>query len=332
MNVNESADQASESFDESSFDAQTQAFMNSEEGSTEATEDEQIEVAPESEGEESAVEQEGEPVPEAVEESFEISKDLSLKLGDKVTANHLNELKRGYLREADYTRKTTELAKVREEANGVLQTRDAISNDPKVLREVLDDQHILGAFDKQELLNHALSGVGVPPELWANFLEEFSTMQGEQVNPAWQPKQINPEVQELQKKLSKFENWMTSEQQSREYQAQQQQFNQEVQSLDKEIQEVVSKINYVERDDLLMALAALPKDDPRTVLEVAKSLEKKQLEKHQRYVASLKKKKETLKNSNPSGSTVPIMPKQTTEWDESFSGALDYMKNTESGG
>jgi len=270
----------------------------------------------------------GQPSPDAVQKAFELAKDLSIKSGDKLSDEHLKAIERGYLREADYTRKTTEIAQMREEAQGFLQARDQILSDPSALRQHLKDEHILAAFQKEELLNIALSGVGVPPDLWARFLQEYHEFNGGQPNKEWMPQHpLEKKFAEINQKVTRFEKSFAEKQAAEQREKKEAEFKSETTTLDKEIEDTIKNVKGVSKKDVLVHLAAFGDQDSRTIAEIAKSISDEKIKDHNAYVASLRENEVKTKNAHGSGVSVPIIPANPKSFDEAFAASKEYLKN-----
>lgn len=260
---------------------------------------------------------EGTPVeaaPEVEVPLFDAEGKFTLKVGDKLTENQIKELNRSWFRESDYTRKTQEIAQVRKEAEEILQTRDAILQDPKNLRQVFEDQHIMSAFSKPELLNLGLAGAGVAPKTWNTFLawlkDNDELPRGERVPEA------DPYVEHLsrfERRIAQLENNLTAGEQKRlEAEIEKQKAAEESQFLT-EVDGALSKFPNVKKRALLVEMAA--SDGTKTVEQLAKALNDEIEGRFNEYLKTKTKHKETVGRPTK-GTAVPIMRKAPESFEE----------------
>lgn len=256
---------------------------------------------------------------------FDIDGKLSVKAGQPLSADHVKELERGWLRERDYTQKTQQVAEVRQAAEQVLQASERINQDPKALRDYFPAEHILQAFDKREMLNYGLSAAGVPPQMWNQFLEWYKEA-GFAPEQATQNLAADPYVQQfgaLKQEIStlgKTVQQLQAERQHAEVQsreaAQKQAYDNEMNRIGSEVDQALAKYPDVEKEDLLVEMAR--SDGSLSVAELAKKVQGRY---EARYNAYVEKKKQTkLTAPKPlKGQTVKIeqrAPKTFAEADE----------------
>lgn len=216
--------------------------------------------------------------------SFEVNGKMKLAAGQALTTEHIKELERGFLRESDYTRKTQELAKTRDEANGVLQAVEEIRQNPSALRQHFPAEHLLAAFQPQELLGWVMPRIGVSPQQWTSFLEWQKENGSEmpQSAQAYNPQNqaVAPLVNRLQHLEGKLTGW--------EKQSVAQQQAQAMNALDSEVKQACEKYSNVDRDKLLLAIQ---RDDlNKPVEELAREIADKDNERWEKYVESKTKK------------------------------------------
>lgn len=273
--------------------------------------DEDLEAGATKADSKSAVEVVDAEVPKAEAKSYKLSDNLTIKAGDKIGKEHLEAFEKGQLRMADYTQKTQEVAALRNEAQEFINARDQILKNPASLREFLNDEHILAAYQPQELLNIALHNNGVDPKLWSDFLgrarEEGLIGQNQTHDPYAQHfGKMNQTINQLAKRLESFEGMTVKEKQQAQHQA-------EISSLDSEVKGALSKHKDVDRGDLLVRLQHDTTN--RSVDEIAKEMQAKIDRSHDLYLKRLKQNK-TGQIKQPSGSSVPIMPSRPKTWAE----------------
>lgn len=93
--------------------------------------------------------------------AFDLGNGLNLKVGDKITSQHLHELNRGYQREAEFTRKCQELAPIRDQANEILQNFNHVIQseftNPALIFNYMTPEHAIRGL--------AAIGLDIDPEL-----------------------------------------------------------------------------------------------------------------------------------------------------------------------
>ena len=262
---------------------------------------------------------------------FDINGKLSVKAGESLSAEHVKELERGWLREADYTQKTQQIAEMREAAQYVLEQQDRIQNDPKALREFFEDKHILSAFNKQEMLNYGLEAGGVPVQVWNQFLNWYNESglapqqgQAPQADPyIRQFAELNKRIETFGKSLEQI-NAERVRQQQLAVQAQQSSEKQEAfRQLDVQVANALTKYPGVDKNDLIVKMA-VPANNSKTVEELAKGLH----DQHEaRFAAYVKSKQQTKQNTTKVAKGQPVnvvrrAPKTFEEASELVSGML----------
>lgn len=256
--------------------------------------------------------------------AFDVEGRFQLKAGDKLTDDHLKELERGFLRQSDYTRKTQEIAKVRDTANEVLAAKEAIDADPKQLRQYFEDKQILSAFSELELLNIGLSAAKVPVEAWNAFkqwYQESGYAEGKTLPTA------NPHLQEvtqLKTELSKIGKTVQQFQQEKEQQAlaaKQREMEEKTQKeyarYDAEIAEAMKKYEKsefpLEKEDIILAMAR--DDGTKSIAQIAKALHDKYAARFGKYIEGKKTTKQnTVKPIK--GQPVNIVQRAPKNFDE----------------
>ena len=264
------------------------------------------------EGEDDSTSDEASDVP-----MFDVDGKLTLKAGEVLNAEHIKELERGFLRESDYTRKTQEVAQVRKEAEEILGIRDAIMENPQNLRQVLEDQQIVSAFSKPELLNLGLSAAGVPPDTWNTFLTWMK--ENDELPRGQEVPRSDPNVETLSKverRIAQLEQNLTAGEQKRLEAETEKQEAAEKQNFNTEVDEVLTNYPNLKKRALLVEMAA--GDDSRTIAEIAKSLNK-ELEQHYKDYIKTKTKHRTTAMKPAKGSAVPVMKKAPQTFDEAKS-------------
>lgn len=271
--------------------------------------------------EEKALDDKAEKTPqeEDVLNTFEIGKDLKLKVGQQLTADHLKELQRGYLRESDYTRKTQEVSQLRNEAQEVLTIRDQVIKNPQALREHLEDDFILQAFPPGELLARSLYANRIPAQAWNQFFESWQQENGsghhgnfappQPGQPPQQPAVLGTFQKELKSVTSRIDKW-EAEQSAKKAEEERQQ---ETNALDKEVDSVVSKFPGMTKKELLRELAL--GDNRLTVLQIARNYwHERQAERNAHITRKEQVKQKALKK--PGGIAKPLLPQQPKTFEE----------------
>jgi hypothetical protein len=257
---------------------------------------------------------------------FDIDGNLNLKAGDKLTDEHLKELERGFLRQADYTRKTQDVARVRDAANEVLAAKEAIDSDPRQLRQHFEDKQILSAFSPLELLNIGLSSAKVPVEAWNAFKEWYKdagyNLNLPTANPHMQEfAQLSNRLEKIGKTVEQFQKERADERERGELTARQKEQedakNREFSRIDKEVESAISKYKDtefpIEKEDLLVEM--VKSNGTKTVADLAKALHDKYSAKFGKYIKS----KTIVKNNSPKpikGQPVNIVQRQPKSFDE----------------
>lgn len=257
------------------------------------------------------------------ESMVEIAKGMALKAGDKLTADHINQLKRGAYREADYTRKTQELAQARNQANEVLQAREAVLNNPQALRQFLQDEHILKAFHPNELLVNGLQAAGIPPDVWNKFLDEYQGAYGAQPQANnWQAnplaKDIHTTRAEIQKLQARLQNFEVGQQRGAQERAE----HEARVALQNEVKEAVTKFKDVTEEEILEAIAA---GRQGTADQIAAMISKRYSQRISQRDQALLEQKKRQQPTAPKGTSVPVLPKRPTTWDEASTAASAFI-------
>lgn len=268
--------------------------------------------------------------PEASSEAvplFDINGKLSLKNGDKITADHLKELERGFLREADYTRKTQELAKVRAEANDILKAKEDIESDPRNLFNFIPPQKILSAFTKQEMLAHGLRAGGVSPQQWNNYITWFKKTggriepleDGEEETPptnANVPPLADPyaeKMSDMARRLEFFEKKHLTIEQQQKADAEKRAADEQIAAYDKELDDALKTYPSVDRETVLVRMAA--GNGEKSIKEIAKDINDAIEKRWNDYVATKTTQKKTTVKA-PKGASVPVLMKRPRTFDD----------------
>lgn len=244
--------------------------------------------------------------------AFELSKDVSLKVGDALTAEHLKALEDGALRMKDYTQKTQALSEQQREVQEVLQARDAIAEDPRALFNYVEPKHVIQAFPVDQLLVYSLQQKGIDPNAWNSFLEAHQAEGGE-VGQGWQAKPYAGELEELKHQLHKVTQDFTNYRQQQSNTAAQQTEKQQMHSLESEVADAVKGNQAgITREDVLKEMAT---GDDRDAAAIVKELTRRY---DQRYNAYVKTKQEQRRHTakQPRGHRVPVMPKAPKTFDD----------------
>lgn len=264
-----------------------------------------------------------EPASEPVADAplFDLDGKLSLKSGQSLSAEHIKELERGWLREKDYTQKTQQLSEMRQAAENVLQASERINKDPRALREYFKDEQILSAFDKREMLNFGLSAAGVPPKVWNQFLEWYREA-GYETGTSEVPT-ADPYVQQfgaLEQKigsLGKTVEQLIAERKEAEVRsqeaAQQQAYDKEMARIGSEVDNSLHKYPNVDRTELLLEMAK--SDGSVPVEQLAKQVNDRYEARYNKWVDG-KKQTKTTAPKPARGQSVNIVQRSPKTFDE----------------
>ena len=254
----------------------------------------------------------GQPVP-----LFDINGKMSLKAGDKISPDHVKELERGWLREADYTRKTQDLAKTRAAAQDVLKAQEEVKADPRNLFKFMQPQDVLSAFTRQEMLSHGLHAGGVSPQVWNQFLE-WHKENGE-AGAGEAPPKADPYSQqfgEFSRRIEAMERQGTTLAEQRKADTEATAYNEQMSTYDKEVEGALKDFPAVNKRQLLVEMAA--SDGTKTVKELAQDLNVVLETRFQEYLKTKQgQRQQTVKSAK--GSAVPVLkqkPKTFEEADE----------------
>jgi len=253
-------------------------------------------------------------------EEFEIGQNLKLRSGNKLTPELFNEIKSGYLRQADYTRKTQEVKAIREEAMGVLAARERIANNPQELRQFLDDVHILNAFHPHELLNNALEANGVDAEAWNQFLTNYEEG-GFEVKKDWRADPYAKKFDEFGKELKPLKEFVSNYNRDREAFTKRQVEEKAKVELDAEIGSAMKKFSGVTRKEILVEIVA--DQTGRTVEQIAQQLKVEKDKTLSEYQKTLSETKQKTKSGQAKGISIPLMKKAPQSFDEATDAALE---------
>ena len=194
-------------------------------------------------------------------------------------------MQKGYLREADYTRKTQELSQMRQQATEVLEARDLVEQNPQALRQFLSDEHILKAFSPQELLVAGLSMNGVDPNAWNQFLKEFQENGGAIVNQNWRADPHAPVLGSLQKQVGLLTNKLTTFEKAQLARESNEKNQREMRALSNEVDEVLKKYPGVHKEEVLLRM--LPETNTMTTEQIAKSIKAQKDSDFQNYIKGI---------------------------------------------
>ena len=243
-----------------------------------------------------------------------------IRAGDKLTNEAFQEIQKGYLRQADYTRKTQELKPIRDEALGILATRDQILNDPSGLRQVFGDEHVLNAFHPHEILNHALESNGVDPEAWNTFLTDYEQAGGK-VQKDWKADPYAKRFDEFEKKLKPLEGFVSNYEKARVDFQKRQAAEKAKAELNTEIDAAMKKFHGVTKKDILVGIVSDQTD--RTVEQIAQSVKEENDGKIKEYQKTIGEVHKQTKSAQAKGNSVPIMRKPSTSFEGATEQALE---------
>lgn len=252
---------------------------------------------------------------------FDLNGRVSLKVGDKVSADHVKELERGWLREADYTRKTQELAKVRKEAEEVLKAQEDIVKDPRNIFKFIPPQQILSAFTRQEMLAHGLHAGGVTPQVWNRFLEWYQQERGNDEpdldGKAGSLPKADPYTQQLSefsRRIEAMERAHQSLEEQRRTETEKRAYEEQMSSYDREVEAALKDFPAVNKRALLVEMAA--SDGSKTIRELAEELNSALETRFQEYLKTKTTQKQQATVKAPRGTAVPVLPKRPQTFDE----------------
>jgi len=244
---------------------------------------------------------------------FDVNGKLSLKEGSKLTGDHIKELEKGFLRQADYTRKTQEVAKIRDEAASVIRNQEEVMKDPRNIFKYMEPSKVLSAFTKQEMMAHGLHAAGISPQVWNTFCEWFK--ENGDVNQG-SASTVDPnaqQVSEFARRLERIEEQDKTREQKAIEARQQAEYEQTMSTYDKQVDEAIAAFPDVTKRKLLVELAS--GDGSESIMEIAKRMQGELEDKFQKYIAAKKEVKNKAPKS-PKGGSVPIMRKQPKTWEE----------------
>jgi hypothetical protein len=255
--------------------------------------------------------------------TIEINKSLSFKAGIAPTVDQIKalekEFERAGYREADYTKKTQEIAEVRRQAEEVLQAQQAISQDPRLLRNYFEPKQILAAFTPQEMLNYGLAASKVSPQVWNQFLEwhkeaGFPTEGAPTADPYVE--QFTSFEQRLAKQdqvIQQFQQEKAQREAMEVQNRQQEAYNKEVVRIEGDMKQALGQYPDVKGRRLVVEMAA--SDGTQTWAQLAKQIHD---ERETDKTAWVDRKQLTKQNTTkPSkGQPVNIMPRQPKTFDE----------------
>ena len=279
-------------------------------------------------GEEAKPEVEAKPVEGEIDEKvdsplFDSEGQLNLDKLQGLSDEEKTEIKRGFLREADYTRKTQEIAEQRTAAQEILTGYEQIQKNPASLREYFNDANILSSFTWQEMLNHGLHAAGVPPQAWNEFIGWYKE-NGENVQqnvPQHDPNALR--MDSMERNQQAFQSKYQQQQEQNAQIAQQQQADLEKQENFKAVEAKVSsaleKFSEVTKKELLVEMAT--SDGSKSIEQMAKVIKD---EKDARLDAYIQSKRDAKKKSAKpiKGGTVPVLRKAPQTFEEA-DGMLD---------
>lgn len=295
------------SFDDPSLEEKVLGFMNGEEEKKEVSEDDEVDTGKVSE---TKVTEDATPAP-----LFDLNGKLTLKAGTQLSPEHIKELERGWLRESDYTRKTQEIAAVRQDYLRLNNIAQQIEKDPRAIRQHLPTEKILSAFSPEELLNVGLAQAKVPPQLWNEFLD-WHAENGGQFSDKSQGFKADP----YQEKFSKYEQKISTLEAKilgKEEKESRAAYETQLSNFDKEVDAAVAKYPGLKKKSLLVQIAA--SDGNKSPDEIAKELadeRARDIEQEKQSWLTRKKEQQTNRVTVPKGSRVPIMPKQPKTFEE----------------
>ena len=242
--------------------------------------------------------------------AFELGNGLALKAGDKITPQHIHELQRGFQREAVFTQKCQEVAQVREQANGVIQTfNQVVANEhtqPALLFNHVTPEHAIRAL--------AAIGLDVDP----NLLKEIGygssyRNQGGQ-NPQGQNQQFAPIDPQIQRGLEEFGKW-----------TKQNNTKQLIDSIDTEVNSYVQDIKddqlkHLLRRNILVGIAANPNKEIRDI-----AMDERRFLKERFSKTISAKKGQRVPIGRKSGSSRPVGAKAPDSWEAAERSARGRM-------
>jgi hypothetical protein len=257
---------------------------------------------------------------------FDINGKVSVKVGQPLTADHVKELERGWLREADYTRKTQDLAKKNSEAQTVLDAQASILKDPRNIFQHMKPEQVLSAFTRQEMLSHGLNAAGVSPQLWNQFIDwkksgGTKAEPGEEVNggnaDAKDLPKVDPHSQRLEefsRKLEAIERRDMTRAEKEKSDREKNEAESQMSKYDAEVDAAIKDFPGLNKRLLLVELAA--SDGSKTIKELAQEMHGALESKFQEYLKTKTKTKEEVIRSPKGGSSVALTRKAPKSWEE----------------
>lgn len=255
-------------------------------------------------------------------EAVEIGSNVSLREGEKLTKDHINEIKRSFLRESDYTKKTQELSRHRKEALDVINAHKAINEDPKNLRQYYSAEKIFDAFTPKEHLVSALERYGVDPNEWNDFLQ-MKTANGEQVAS----KRVDPYAQELGN-LKHEVNRMKQMTEQEKHQAVEVQRQRKLSEFNNQVDNAINPYETFSKEELLIKLKNDNSYNTLSLEEAAKRLDSEKQVVIDRMLSkrvnSIKEKK-AKQIQPPKGHVAPVMRGRPQTFDDAMDAATDFL-------
>lgn len=252
--------------------------------------------------------------------------DIKLKESDRLSAEQIKSLSEEFeksgLRMSDYTRKTQELAEIRNEANELLALRDQVLQDPSLLSDYFSPEALAQAMPSQSLLLLGLQAAGISPQAWNNALEYLEESGGlDQDSASMKADPYANRFGTLENRLHQIENGWRNYQMQQVQAVQEHQKQAELSQLDNEVQTALEKNEGVDRDQLLLAI--MRDRSNKSVDQIAKDL-KGQLDGQVQNYLNRVGEKQRKRITKPSGTSVPIMPGRPNTFEEA-DGILDKL-------
>lgn len=228
---------------------------------------------------------------------LDLGNGISLKVGDKITAQHVHELSRGHMMQAEFTKKCQEVAQIRHEAEQTLNTfSQVVSNEvsnPALLFQHITPEHAIRAL--------AAVGYDVDPRVLQQ-MGHGPSYQRQQQQVGYQS--IDPN---LARGLQSFQEWQKQQEQQ-----------QLTQSIDAEVKSQIADVkndkikNQMYKEILVELAINQNKPIPLIAREVRQSIK-------DRYAGIFTGKRLARKGSQigrTSGSSRPISPNLPKTFEE----------------
>jgi hypothetical protein len=236
------------------------------------------------------------------EPPFDLGNGVSLKVGDKVTPQHLDVLSRGHMMQSEFTKKCQEVAQIRQEAEQAINSfNQVVSNEvsnPALLFQHVTPQHAIRAL--------AAIGYDVDPRV-LNEMGRGSSYQGKQQHVQGQGNGYNQLDPSLARGLQSFQAWQ--EQQKQE---------QLTKSIDAEVRAQIQDVknDKIQKQMYKEILVELAINQDKPISMIAREVRQSIKDRYSNLFASKKQARIGSQTSRTSGSSRPLSAALPSTFDE----------------